>query len=100
MTFANYILTHALESQIYPFTVIHSLAIIGLAAFIGLFEEHTPEEFLFLVVNYLSAFMGPHFPVILVVCLLIEREIAGYINYAAIMGLLAKCIWWWIGNRY
>lgn len=44
--------------------------------------------------------MGPHFPLILAVCLYIERQTANCYNYSILMSLLSKCVWWWLGNRY
>ena len=44
--------------------------------------------------------MGVYFPLILVVCLSIERQASSCYNYSIMMSLLSKCIWWWLGNRY
>lgn len=105
LSYTNYLFTHLVQKPIYEISIIQALIIIGYVAVLcsGHLESTArgqSSDVKFIVINFLSVFMGPHFPLILAVCLIIEQQVANCYNYAIIMSLLAKCVWWWLGNRY
>jgi hypothetical protein len=103
--FLNYVCMHILEYPLYSLSTVLTFLVVGYAIAIkfGGVEEDEREEIesvKFLVIVFLSMFMGPQFPLVLGVCLLMEGQMWPCYNYAIFMSLLSKCVWWWLGNRY
>ena len=94
-----------MQNQMHAISISQTLMIVAFSFLLWLADLSSQEKQLrnnirFLVISFLSVFMGPHFPLILAVCLYIERQTANCYNYSILMSLLSKCVWWWLGNRY
>ena len=103
VSYINYNCSHILNDPFYLLSIFQTIAIIA-GAFLMTYRWITPRSlFLFkriLVVTLLSLFMGPNFPIVIAATLIIENSMWRCYNYAIFMSLLAKCTWWWLGNRY
>jgi hypothetical protein len=105
MSYINYIAVNCAREPIYLISNAQGLIIVAWFLSFCFHSAHHPdfsssETVKFLGINFISVFMGLHFPMIIIVSLWIERQISNCYNYTIIMSLLSKCIWWWLGNRY
>lgn len=76
LSYLNYIFSNLLKSPIYEVSIIQTITLIGYTVILCLGEMSSEERSLgdnlkFIVINFLSVFMGPHFPLILAVCMYI-----------------------------
>lgn len=95
LIFCFYISAYVLSNTMHFLAQLQSLLILCyIVSFWVVGVKISVEEIKFLSIGFLSIFMGPQFPVVLGVCLILDKCLQYCPNYAVLMSLLAKIIWW------